>query len=171
MRRISQNGFTLIESVVVVSIIGITVALAMPNYQQWIAKDDLKAGIVDFKGALQIARVTALATGAPVGVVNTASNKYSVFVDDGIDRIVLGVSNPAFARNGVLNNEVIIKMQGQDETTFNTGVTFVLTPVAIEFLSSGRRSLPTGVGNLVITLQNGFGLTRTVTVSALGDIM
>ena len=168
MRRISQNGFTLIESMVVVSIIGITFALAMPNYQQWIAKDDLKAGIVDFKGALQIARVTALATGAPVGVVNTAGNKYSVFVDDGI---VLGVPNPAFARNGVWDNEVIIPMQGQAVTTFNTGVTFVLIPVAIEFLSSGKRSLPTGVGNLVITLQNGFGLTRTVTVSALGDIM
>ncbi len=189
----NEKGFSLIEMAVTIAIVAVSAAIAIPNYQQWVAKDDLKNGVVNLKGALQIARITAIATGQPTAVAffkdPNGNDQYGIFLDT-------GVGDGGVRGNGILDSgscEIVISPTGQqlpappppcivikfplvaplDQSVqkFKTGVTFAVPPVAIEFLSSGRRSLPAGVGNQVTTLTNGFGLTRDVTVSALGDIM
>jgi type IV fimbrial biogenesis protein FimT len=56
----SESGFTLIEVMIVCAIIGITSALAIPNYLQWKTQHDLREAVSEFAGNLNLARVVAM---------------------------------------------------------------------------------------------------------------
>jgi len=173
-----KRGMSLIEVVVVVAIIAVGAGMAIPNYLQWSSNEDLKAGVSDLKGALQIARVSAMASGVPVAVSFNKPNadQYGIFIDNGVGGGV--------ARDGIWTaDEVTISPDGQQLPTaqaanavqkFKGGIVFAPAPLqptpAIEFLSSGRRSLPNDQLDTVITLQNDFGLQKQITVSPIGDI-
>lgn len=60
MCRNREKGFTLIEVLIVVGIMGIAAAMAVPNYLQWSARSQLKQVTTELQGNLNLARLAAM---------------------------------------------------------------------------------------------------------------
>ena len=63
----NQKGFTLIELMIVVAIIAILAAIALPAYQNYVAKSQVTAGLADIRGG-----ITAFEEGIQSGTQTTA---------------------------------------------------------------------------------------------------
>jgi len=61
MRIVKKNsGFTLIELLVVIVVIGIFVAIGVPNFLSWLPKYRLKSAARDLYSNMQLAKMTAV---------------------------------------------------------------------------------------------------------------
>jgi type IV pilus assembly protein PilA len=67
MKRCAEAGFTLIELMIVVAIIGILAAIAIPNYQEYVAKAKFAAALGEVS-ALKLVYDTAMNDGTSPSV-------------------------------------------------------------------------------------------------------
>jgi prepilin-type N-terminal cleavage/methylation domain-containing protein len=81
MRLKSTEGFSLVEVMTVIAIIGIITAIALPTYISGMPHRRLKSAARDLYGAMQQARLLAVKKNHPVHVCfNTGADSY--FLDD-----------------------------------------------------------------------------------------
>lgn len=93
----AQKGFTLIELMIVIAIIGILAAIAIPAYQSYIAKSQVSAGLAEISPAKTNAEAKlaegvsdTIDTAAALGVQDKTSRCSAITVsvgDDGTSKI------------------------------------------------------------------------------------
>ena len=114
-RKHRESGFTLIEVMIVVAIIGIASALAIPSYTQWKSDHDLREAVSEFSSNLNLARVVAMnrnrqatvqiqLVGGLINVSGTAAGA-PIFSPQDLNRSVTGLpggtANVAFSSMGL----------------------------------------------------------------------
>ncbi len=77
-----KSGFTLIEVMVVVAIVGIMSAVAIPSIINWLPNYRLSSAAGDIVSCLQEAKMRAVKENTNV-IVIFSSNEYEAFVDNG----------------------------------------------------------------------------------------
>jgi len=109
MKRSMQKGFTLIELMIVVAIIGILAAVALPAYQDYTVRAKVSEVILAASSA-KVAVAEAAQAGGSMGAITVVASQASKFVAD-VSYAVTNASNgviTATARgdNNILNKTV-----------------------------------------------------------------
>ncbi|WP_394707091.1 GspH/FimT family pseudopilin [uncultured Desulfobacter sp.] len=82
-------GFTLVETVIVLAILAIAMAIAIPNVMSWLPNYRLKAAARDLYSNMQKAKTEALKRNCSVGITFSTvmfpaqGGGYTVFIDNG----------------------------------------------------------------------------------------
>ena len=143
MRNI-QKGFTLIELMIVVAIIGILAAVAIPAYQDYTVKSKVTEGT-----SLATPGMTSMGVNCSEGTIIAVNTNYNAS---------LGIATPATAINGKYVTSVLAQVvQGQTGTQNGIGTITVTFNSAIPAVSG---ACYTYIG----TCKTGVGMTWTAVV-------
>ena len=155
--KTSQTGFTLIEILIVVAIIGIGSAIAVPTYIQWNARYVLRQAIADLATNLTMARMSA--RNRNIAVVSTLT-----LVGSTVTMTTTNVPGTVVVVPPVTFPPSIIDVRDA-ATPFGAPapppVTIAFTPLGIQ--GAGTSPLP-------VLITNNDGLTYSVFVTPSGKV-
>ena len=140
MNRKIQQGFTLIELMIVVAIIGILAAVALPAYQDYTIRAKLGEGVV-MADALKLATQETFQSRGPTVMTCTDSTTCAV----------IGATQPAATRNV---DTVVTDTTGQIKINYNSSVlpsgsnVLAITPIDT---TGAKFSLDTGAAGTQFT--------------------
>jgi type IV fimbrial biogenesis protein FimT len=148
--KIYFNGFTIVELMVVLALVGIISSIAIPSYQSMIFRNRVETAVSSLHGALLLARSEALKRGVPVTIcrsetANTAPTCAASNSSPGVNTgwadgwiIFVDNNNNGQYNPGAVPSELLINAQGRlsrDITDIS-----IIPNVARKFITFG----PTG---------------------------
>ena len=162
-----QAGFTLIEVMVIVAIVGVGSAIGIPSYLQWNEGYQIRKVTRELQSNLLQARMVARNRNIAINaqVLKAIDGTYSVGFG--------GVLAPMTLPNSVVagGNMTVVAALGPPPVTVATD--FAISPPgvlgAIQFNQQGLR-VAGGLGNQAVTLRSPNGTAYTVSVSPSGKI-
>jgi type IV fimbrial biogenesis protein FimT len=126
-------GFTIIEMVIVLAIIGLLLVMALPGYKNWIQSSQVRTAAESVQNGLQLARAEAVRQNTRVAFT-LAGNNWSVDVVAPAANIQQG-NNGAAAPNAVLaptQNPITFNGLGQTVPPVNATISVTNATVACQ---------------------------------------
>ncbi len=177
-KQARARGFTLVELLVVVGIIGLTAAIALPTISGYVRANRIRTGQDLVAGALQRARNMAIMRNTQMGVsfMTEDNNTFWVHVEDTIANVTAG--NVGFTRQGIdfgtPNAVLSTRYDLPDRVEFAANAAdcpgipaYVANQPAIRFDRYGVATLPAAPNDLV--LNGGSATTPFIYSPAAGD--
>jgi type IV fimbrial biogenesis protein FimT len=181
-RRCLSRGFTLLELMVTLSVLGVLIAIAVPDLQRLIQENRLQSATAEFQSALALARTEAIRRGGDARVTvlattangtTTWNNGYTVFVNRSNATDAAGLTTEA--QNAATGNRLALGEQLLVVPALNTAISLTSDPSFVTFNGYGRTITGNGAF-LAMTIQitpaagATSANTRCMSIGSLGRI-
>lgn len=176
-KQARARGFTLVELLVVVGIIGLTAAVSLPSIAGYVRSNRIRTGQDMVAGALQRARNMAIMRNTQMGVtfMTQDNNTFWIHVEDTIAGVTAG--NVGFTRQGIdfgaPNAVLSTRFDLPDRVEFAASAAdcpgiplYAVSQAAIRFDRYGVASLPAGANAVIL---DGGPTTNFIYSPAAGD--
>jgi type IV fimbrial biogenesis protein FimT len=138
-----NSGFTIFEIMIVLAIMAVLAAIAVPNMIGWRGEAKLRGVVENLKGDLNMAKMMAVRENALV-VINFSADRYEVFVDNG-----------AGADAGNWTRDVGERRIASRVLPAGVAIDLGATDFDSDRTRFNRRGLPENLGSVVVTAFNG----------------
>jgi len=167
-----DSGFTLLEVMVVLALIGIIAATGIPAFSSWLPNYRLRSATQDLLSNLQLAKITAVKRNINCTVTfnfpdGSVTYDYIVYVDSNRNRIYDGVDSILVQRNWAKEYKGSVFFNTA-EGSGGTGLSFSQNTNGRPSVGFYANGLPVNTGNAY--MKNTNDRTMSVKVSTAGNI-
>ena len=143
-----EAGFSLVELIVVVGIIGVLVAVAIPNLRGYLKTATIRSAASQVAGDINAARARAIGKNLHWGTVFLVltNTTYRVITEDDVDKNVNGYTSTRLSIPTILADPAEVAAQATPVRTLPVGVVFLTTAAnnsGIRFNELGMACNPT----------------------------